>query len=168
LCRLTLEQEKAESLVTLPEPSSVMKSLLNFCYAPSPRNTYVDPIIDVNDPTYALAHHAALYWAADKYIIDELKDWAFSYLDDFLSVTNNDLIADLNPSHDEDDHSETTKRWKTKFFDLCKAVDTLLECTADDDEIRRALENIEWGRFALKNLPEGLGGACGEISGLCC
>ena len=147
---LTLVQEKAENLITLPESSDVVKALLNFCYAPFPRgrDDYFDPDEDRCGPTYLLAQHAALYVAADKYIFPEFKRYEESLLDEFIGDTNTNLIYGLGSSLDGQDVNEAPATWHMMFLDLVKAVEFLLEHTRDDDPIRTRLLDIIWTRFA--------------------
>jgi len=138
-------QEKAEGLIKLPEPSAIIKSILEFCYS----GDYVD---DGDDgPENKALQNAKLYLAADKYDIREMDEiiWprVMEHIDDceeFLKK-HTTLIDSLGRPEDVE---VALAKVQTVWDGLLLTVRFLLENCRENDSIRHPLTKIDWTSIA--------------------
>jgi len=140
---LTIVQEKKENLITLPESSDAVRTLLGFCYS----GEYEELDKDESEGCKAL-HHAEVYVAAKKYQIDNLVARAGSWLEQELKVCQERLVqCDCDATQPEEAPKDHPHRISFESFeDLLDAISIILEGTPEDDGIR-TLILLNWSRF---------------------
>ena len=157
-------QEKAESLIKLPESSALIRSILEFCYS----GDYLD---DSDDAAEKKAlQNAKLYLAADKYDIREMDDIIYHRLmfhidacDEYLTKYHKDQSTNKpremstggtegdtggQSPHDEHVEEHAGKAQKV-WVGLLSTVRILLDNSREDDSIRQFLGEIGWTSIAL-------------------
>jgi len=143
--KLTRVQERAENLITLPEKSDVVRSMLTFLYS----GDYDHPRLgSYGEDTL---HHAELYTMALKYNITPLCSIVRGRLEEKFGRCHDAFYTSVR-IHKIKQPGDTpvaiTKQQLDKsvnsFQALLIAVQTLLENTFEDDEIRLALLGIDF------------------------
>jgi hypothetical protein len=90
---LNPDQEKEESLITLPESSAVVKALLVYCYSRRKTSELLWPDDESQPPTLGLVRLTRFHVAADKYDFPALATEVDSSLGNVMSEANEDIFA---------------------------------------------------------------------------
>jgi len=164
-CGLTVKtQEKAESLIKLPESSKTIKPILEFCYT----GTYGEDSVDTSEKQ--ALQNTKLYLAAAKYDIRGMDDVIYlrfmfhiDACEDYLARFHKERATDKpldGPKEvtegemgkkcpHEEQVEEATVKAQTVWDGLLLAVRTLLDNSREDDSIRQSLGEIGWTSIAL-------------------
>jgi len=156
-CGLTRHQEKAENLITLPESSAVIESIIAFCYSPHKEPKYPEA-----PEGRHISHWAEVFIVAEAYQFDDqdnredfadggLRFWASKRLISCIDGAEQRLLSRHDGTVDISASKELQALWKkTDFEDLVRAVDILWTNSLDDeDDLDERLRMIDWAGFAV-------------------
>jgi hypothetical protein len=146
-------QEKAEGLIKLPESSTIIKPILEFCYS----GKYVE---DVDDASAEKAVHGAkVYVTADKYDIRAMGRIVYDKVLDHFELCLNELYAharevraarrraaagenmgSIEVALDEVTIAQHKKAWDA----VLSTIEVLLEGCGHDEYIRALIRFVDW------------------------
>lgn len=137
--RTNPEQEKHEGVIRASEDSSLITSLLHFCYS-GDYQVPEDPLFVAGIGHKAL-HHAMVYVAADKYGVPALMDFATVRFKEDLSTFMNDR-ADSSPLYIAPSLFKDNEHREQDVAQLFDAISYIYEHTTSNRRIHQRIRQL--------------------------